>query len=226
MSYSPGYADLTAVVLAGGSGMRMGAWRAPKCLYPINGVPILTRLLNHLAEQGLGGRRAVVCVGYQAKAVGRAVGPGTLVSDAGEGVPMCMRIIRAVSDYGLYRNPLLVCYGDELADVDIAALWNFHREGGYAATVTAHARAVPFGVVRHAAGKFAGIEEAQTLPANIGFAIVAPNAARRMIPHQEFSAYINELVVGGLPVGGYLHEGRQATVNSLTDVETAERIWV
>ena len=53
-----------AIILAAGAGRRMGPFtdHDPKCLAPVNGVPILVNALNHLADVGM--QETVIVVGH------------------------------------------------------------------------------------------------------------------------------------------------------------------
>jgi molybdenum cofactor cytidylyltransferase len=57
---------LAAVLLAAGSGSRLG--RRPKCLLELDGVPLLLRLLDALAQAGVA--EVVVVLGHHADAIG------------------------------------------------------------------------------------------------------------------------------------------------------------
>ena len=67
--------EFTAVILAGGLGTRLRGVLAdrPKVLAPVAGRPFVFYLLDQLVHLGL--RRAVLCTGYQAQQVERALGP-------------------------------------------------------------------------------------------------------------------------------------------------------
>ncbi len=60
----PSFPVRKAIILAAGKGSRMGAFteHTPKCLTPINGVPIIINMLTHLADAGV--EEAVIVVGY------------------------------------------------------------------------------------------------------------------------------------------------------------------
>ncbi len=53
-----------AIILAAGTGSRLGSFteHSPKCLVPINGVPILVNMLTHLSDVGV--EETVIVVGY------------------------------------------------------------------------------------------------------------------------------------------------------------------
>jgi CTP:molybdopterin cytidylyltransferase MocA len=67
----PSQAGWAAVLLAAGSGSRMGT--RPKCLLELDGVPLVRRQLEALA--GAGAQEIVVVLGHHAALVGRAVPP-------------------------------------------------------------------------------------------------------------------------------------------------------
>ena len=63
-----------AIILAAGKGSRMGAFteHTPKCLAPINGVPIIINMLTHLSDVGV--EEAVIIVGYLKEKIYNKVG--------------------------------------------------------------------------------------------------------------------------------------------------------
>ena len=63
-----------AIILAAGSGKRLSPFtdHAPKCLAPVNGVPILVNALTHLSESGI--RETVIVVGHLKEMIYDAIG--------------------------------------------------------------------------------------------------------------------------------------------------------
>ncbi|MBW1888540.1 MAG: aminotransferase class I/II-fold pyridoxal phosphate-dependent enzyme [Deltaproteobacteria bacterium] len=63
-----------AIILAAGKGSRLGPFteHTPKCLAPINGVPILINMLTHLADVGV--EETVIVVGYLKEKIYAKVG--------------------------------------------------------------------------------------------------------------------------------------------------------
>ncbi|MFC1953682.1 aminotransferase class I/II-fold pyridoxal phosphate-dependent enzyme [Chloroflexota bacterium] len=63
-----------AIILAAGMGSRLGAFteHSPKCLVPVNGVPILINTLTHLSEVGL--EETVIVVGHLKEKIYDTVG--------------------------------------------------------------------------------------------------------------------------------------------------------
>lgn len=219
---------LDAIVLAGGRGTRLEPWHAPKCLIPVRGVTILQHLLEHLLVcHGESVRRAVVCTGYRARDVESSVrahgwGEGEVALSAlGEDARMGERLLAA----RLIAHPgrALVCYGDELADVDVRALVAQHEEGGRAVTFAAAEQRVSGGVVRDDLGAPQIVEDS-AVEINIGFAVVEPQCWGLLRPEDGLSDWINR-AARRLPVGVYRHVGRRATVNTLADLRRAEEVW-
>ncbi|MFC2035931.1 NTP transferase domain-containing protein, partial [Chloroflexota bacterium] len=73
-SHRPSYLPVRkAVILAAGSGSRMGLTvHTPKCLVPVNGVPILINMLTHLS--GVGIEETVIVVGHLKEKIYDTVG--------------------------------------------------------------------------------------------------------------------------------------------------------
>jgi len=124
--------DVGAVVLAAGSGSRLG--HRPKCLLELGGVPLIRRLLVALSEAGVG--EIVVVTGHHAEFIEPLVqhGPVTLVRnpDPDAGLVSSQRLGLAA----LMSKPaaVVVALADQpLIDAqDIAALldaWNQRPEG-------------------------------------------------------------------------------------------------
>ncbi len=133
-------AGVSAVVVAGGRGERMGAAAkdVPKPMLPFNGKPLLEHLLLWLKKSGFAS--AHLCLGYKAETVVSYFGKG-------EGVGLDLR-------YHLEQEPrgtagsvkdaakdipgagdLLVVYGDLFVDMDCARILKFHAAHKAAATL-------------------------------------------------------------------------------------------
>lgn len=218
---------MTAIILAGGRGTRLEPWPAPKCLLPINGVTILQRLLRHVLNPLI--TRAVICTGYRAEDIEASVDahrwPDSKVvfSNAGEDVPMGMRLLKAL-EHGQQR--VLICYGDDLADVNVIALLKQHRDDGALMTFASVIQKVGGGVVA-ADGVFDHeiIHEDHTVEVNIGFVVVEPECWAFLQSEDGLSGWINKVARETDKVRIYHHKGKRATVNSLADLKAAEEIW-
>lgn len=124
-----------AVVLAGGQGTRLRPLTdtRPKPLLPFMGAPFAAGLLRRLAEAGCG--RVTFLVGADAVPWRALRVDGVAVDVVTEEVPLdtagaARRLLRGRGD-----EPVLVCNGDILTDLDYAALVERHTGAGATATV-------------------------------------------------------------------------------------------
>lgn len=129
------------VILCGGRGTRLRerTESVPKALVEIGGRPILWHVVRIYAAQGFS--RFLLATGY----MGEAVAEFAAAERWPEGVRVeCLDTgldtatggrVRAVAEQ-LGDEPFCVTYADGVADVDLGALLEFHREHGALATVT------------------------------------------------------------------------------------------
>jgi len=133
----PPLSDITAVILAGGLGLRLrSAVRGvPKVLAPVRGRPFLTYLLEQLVAAGV--RRVVLCTGHLADQVRSAIGDsyGDLrvfysqeSSPLGTGGALRLALSQIESDTTLVMN------GDSFCDASLRDFWLWREaQGGDAA---------------------------------------------------------------------------------------------
>ncbi len=219
---------MNAIILAGGRGSRLAPWIAPKCLMPVNGVTILQRILKHLLVTSWEFvDRAVVCTGYRAENVEVSVREHgwrtdkVVFSFAGEDVSMGARLIAARETAKSSR--VLVCYGDELVDVNVRELVRKHDSA--AMTFASAVAKVPGGTVARAnASANPIIIEDRQFDQNIGFVIVEERCWEFLRPGDGLSTWINR-VSKTERVEVHQHKGSRATINSLADLKYAEEVW-
>ncbi len=220
--------DVTAVLLCGGRGERLRPLtrELPKPLIPISGKPILEHILDHLCLAGV--TRYVLCVGYKADAIRRFVEgyspPGCQFEciDSGE-VSMTDRILDAAR---VSNGPILICYGDTLADVDLLALEKAQCAAGTLATLTVYPVRSQFGIVEIGEhDRVARLVEKPVLPCwmNIGFLRCDSLALRYMRRNSDLIEFCSTLSAIG-ELSAYRHQGRHITVNTEVELVEAERI--
>jgi glucose-1-phosphate cytidylyltransferase len=153
---------MKAVILAGGLGTRISeeTHLKPKPMIDIGGRPVLWHLLKIYSAHGV--NDFVICVGYRGYVIKeyfanyflhmsdvtfdmqknymevhqRNVEPWRVtIVDTGEDTMTGGRLKRVREYVG--NEPFCFTYGDGLADVNIRALIDFHRQAGRKATVTA-----------------------------------------------------------------------------------------
>jgi D-glycero-alpha-D-manno-heptose 1-phosphate guanylyltransferase len=125
--------EFDVVILAGGLGTRLRSVVAdlPKCMAPVNGRPFLQILIEKLRNQGQG--RIILSTGYLSEAIEawvRESYPDPQISIFREENPLGTGgAIRAAISLSNAAD-VLVCNGDTLFDIDVAALYAFHRKMG------------------------------------------------------------------------------------------------
>ncbi len=131
---------MDAVVLVGGFGTRLRplTLTVPKNLVPVAGVPLIERVVAHLAAHGID--RVVLSLGYRPDSFFAA-----FPSNMAAGIPLTYVVepepldtagaIRfAAKDAGV-RDTFVVANGDVLTDLDVTALIDTHRRTGAEATI-------------------------------------------------------------------------------------------
>ncbi len=132
---------MRAVVLVGGEGTRLRplTLTAPKQMLPIVEVPMIERVVGHLADHGI--NDAVLSLGYRPDAFINAYPDGTIVgvrlAYAVEPTPLdTAGAIRFAAGHAGIDETFVVVNGDVLTDSDLSELVAFHRERGAEATIS------------------------------------------------------------------------------------------
>lgn len=263
-SRSPALKAPPAIVLCGGAGQRMGELAAavPKPMLTVGGTPLLIHIMRTLAASG--SDEFVLAVGHLGYVVkdfflqfqahvgdftvrlGRSPsvevhdsfpeeGWEVTCADTGEHAGTGTRL-RAAARL-VRRWPIIVAYGDVLADVDIAALLAFHRAHGRLATVTAAAPPARFGhlaiaddhrVSRFDEKRFRDEPQAQQEPVSIGFFVLEKAAVERYIPAGRDVMFeedpIRELASDG-ELMAYRHDGYWRPVDTPKELALARGEW-
>lgn len=218
---------MRAVVLVGGEGTRLRplTWTAPKQMLPVVEVPMIERVLAHLALHGI--EEAVLSLGYRPDAFvdaypdGRCA--GVAVSYATEPTPLdTAGGIRFAAVHAGIDDTFLVVNGDVLADTDLSALIGFHRDRGAEGTISLTPVEDPssFGVVpTDVDGRVEAFIEkpsradAPTNMINAGFYVLEPSVLDRIAPEgkvnierETFPAMVANRTLFALGSDAYWHD--------------------
>jgi NDP-sugar pyrophosphorylase family protein len=218
---------LEAIILAGGKAERLGdaAGGRPKSLVDVVGRPLVAYQVARLAHAGVG-RVIFAC----------AAGQGPLFEEelAGLGV----EIVAAEEPERLGRGggikfaarerqesgDVFALNGDELVDVDFAALLARHRQAGGAATVTVARPKSPFGVVDLGEGDVVdGFSEGGRIPywVNCGVYVFSEEAIERLPERGDHETTTFPELVAERRLHAYRHEGLWLTVNTPKELRAA-----
>ena len=145
---------MRAVVLVGGEGTRLRplTLTTPKQMLPVVEVPMIERVMGHLATHGIDD--AVLSLGYRPDAFINAYPGGSIagvrVTYAVEPTPLdTAGAIRFAARHAGIDSTFVVVNGDVLTDLDLTAVVRFHGQRGAEATISLTPAEDPssFGVV-------------------------------------------------------------------------------
>jgi NDP-sugar pyrophosphorylase family protein len=219
---------MEAIVLAGGKAERMGDATAgrPKSLVDVAGKPLLAYQIGRLANAGV--RRVIVsCAAGQGDAFREQLaGLGVEIVCAeeperlgrGGGIKFASR--ERAEDGDVYAMN-----GDELVDVDFAALAGRHRETGAAATVAVARPASPFGVVELGGDDVVtGFSEGGRIPywVNCGVYVLSAEAIERFPDRGDHESTAFPKLAAEGRLRAYRHEGLWLTVNTPKELRRAQ----
>jgi NDP-sugar pyrophosphorylase family protein len=206
-------APVTAVMLAGGTGSRLGSLTAviPKPLVPIGREAIAEILLRQLARHGV--ERVVVSTGYLGHLIQAVLGDGSRfgldIAYVHENQPLSTvgPLWLVDAQVGL-PDTFLVLNGDVLTDLDFAALLAEHQTSQRLLTVATYARSVKIdlGVLeRGADGVVTGFREKPTYDFRVSMGVYGMR--RAVLDHVPqglpfgFDQLMRALLQKGEPIG-------------------------
>lgn len=248
-----------AVLLCGGSGQRMTemSGAVPKPMLTIGGRPLIVHIMRMLASHGT--EDFVLTVGHLGQVIkdyflrfhsnvadftvrlghqpavrylGDLPEEGWTVTcvDAGETAGTGTRLRHAAPF--VPRWPIVVAYGDVLADVDTAELVRYHRAHGRLATVTVAMPPPRFGHVAltpaHRVLSFDEKPGTQPGLVNIGLFVLEQAAVERYIPADRNVMLeedpIREMVADG-ELMAYRHDGYWQPVDTPKELAAVRQAW-
>jgi NDP-sugar pyrophosphorylase family protein len=216
-----------AIILAGGKAERLGdaAGGRPKALVEVGGRPLAAYQVAQLAAAGVE-RVIVSCAAGRGGEFERAlagIGPEIATAEEeeplgrGGGIRLAAQLRRGGDVYALN--------GDELLDVDFAALLARYRESGAAAAVTVVPLQSPFGIVDLDERDFVtGFQEAPRLPhwVSCGVYVLGEEALERLPERGDHETSTFPELAAERRLAAYRHEGTWITVNTPKDLRRAQ----
>jgi glucose-1-phosphate cytidylyltransferase len=221
------------VILCGGRGTRLRerTESIPKALVEIGGRPILWHVIGIYAAQGF--REFLLCTGYKGEQIEDWVGTqawpeGTEVEcfDTGLETPTGGRALMAAERIG--DRPFNLTYADGVADIDLAALLDYHRAHGKLATMTVVQPELQFGLAElDSEGRVLGFAEKPRLERwiNGGFFRFEPGVAAYLGPDSVLERKPLERLAAEGELQAFRHEGFWDCMDTYKDAVTLDDLW-
>ncbi|SPH16879.1 UTP--glucose-1-phosphate uridylyltransferase [Defluviimonas aquaemixtae] len=227
---------LTAVIMAGGLGSRLKPLTdaCPKPLIKLGGKPILTHIIEHLRNEGVG--RFVLSINYLGDMIvdhyGDGASLGVEIAYVHETSRMGTGGALGLIDPATLSEPFVCLNGDILNDLDLNALRERHLSSGWDATMVVrdHNYTVPYGVVRKTDdGSFVGSEEKPTMVFQINAGIyMLSKSVLPVVPKGRFydlPTLFEDMRTRDLRSGTFTHQGRWIDVGTREEYERALDIF-
>ncbi|KPL66850.1 glucose-1-phosphate cytidylyltransferase [Erythrobacter sp. SG61-1L] len=247
---------MQTVILAGGLGTRIGEETAtrPKPMVEIGGMPILWHIMKIYSASGF--NDFVICLGYKGYVIKEFFanyflqtsdvtidlrnGNGMEIHNA-RSEPWRITLVEtgadtmtggrlaAVRPYLDPDEPFCFTYGDGVADIDIAALVEFHKSHGERATITSVSPPGRFGALAFDRQRVTGFQEKPDGDGgriNGGFFVAHPSVLDLVEgPHVPWESEPLERLASSGELMGYRHDGFWQPMDTLRDKLYLEDLW-
>lgn len=204
--------NVPVVIMAGGKGTRLYPYTRilPKPLIPIDGIPIIERIMNRFAEYGT--EEFYLTVNYK-KGMIRSyfdeLNPDYHISYVEEDKPLgtggSLRLIERH-----FEAPIFVTNCDTLIEADYADIYKRHLESGNAVTIVSSLKnqVIPYGVLKVGEqGIVHAIEEKPNIPyfINTGMYVICPELIELMPENKMYhmTQLAEDVMKRGMKVGIY-----------------------
>jgi NDP-sugar pyrophosphorylase family protein len=215
-------------VLGGGRGERLGdaARGRPKPLVPVAGRPLAAYTVARLAAAGVDHVVVACAAGAEAEYEAALAGLGVDVETVGEPEPLGRGGgLRLAASRRREGGPVLALNGDELLDLDVAALLRRHEESGAAATITVAQPPSQFGVVDLDPDDLVtGFSEAGRVPfwVSCGVYVLGEEALEQLPERGDHETTTFPRLATERRLAAFRHEGLWLTVNTPKELRRAE----
>ncbi len=219
--------------------MRPFTLELPKAMIPVQGRPILEHIFDMLRGSDI--RDVMVLVGPLGDKIRNHFGDGASFGMKIEYVAEGKRsgtaggLTKAAAAIGTAKEPILLVYGDVLADINLKDLIDYHKDAGTLATlaITSVEKPGDWGVVRLHGTKIISFDEKPKTQVgyshlvNAGIAVIEPKVLT-MIPAKPFSMLERDVFPKLAEKGqlsGYLFEGQWFDIATPKNYEEALKNW-
>lgn len=214
---------MQVVILCGGKGTRLSEYteEIPKPLVEIGDKPILHHLMELYASYGH--KDFILCLGYKGKKIEEHF-KGNKDWDidfvhTGEESNKAERLMKA-RGY-IKDNPFLLSYGDDLCDININKVIDFHKKNGKIVTLTAVPLMSPFGIIEvNEKNEVMQFKEKPRLSKlmNGGFYVMSKKIFDFIRPGYDLEKETFEELAKKSQIAAFRHDGFWKSMNTLKDV--------
>jgi len=220
---------MKVVILCGGKGSRMGLQGEdlPKTLFKIGDKPILWHLMKIYAHHGH--TEFILCLGYGGEKIKEYFkdSPWDLTfADTGIESTKAQRLNK-IKDF-IKEDTFLVSYGDDLSNVNINDLIDYHHKKGKIVTLTTVRPDSPFGVID--LDLEGGVEQFREKPKlnyfiNGGFYVFNKKIFDYLREDQDLEENVFKNLVEEKEIVAFKHEGFWKSMNTFKDNLELNKLW-
>ena len=218
--------DLKVVILCGGRGERLHPITndIPKPLLKIKDKPILSYIIEHLAQYNL--HNLIFATGYKSNKICNYINEHYAKSiykivDSGD-----VDIIKRIQDSCKYiKKDFMVLYGDTISNINLDNLIRYHQTQEEPATMTVWPLRSQFGIVDISDdGKVLGFQEKPVLDKwiNIGYFYFKNEMKEKINKFDKFEFFLKDLANQKI-LNVYKHSDLHITINTLKELADAEK---
>ena len=213
---------ITVLILCGGVGSRLGELgkKTPKTLLKINKKPILQYIINNILDNGI---EEIFISGFykisQIKKYIKKYKSKNIKCFNDGNISILERIKKNLKRT---NNNLLVCYGDEISNVNIQLIIKKHNISKKLLTITTAKLKSNFGFLKKTDMGFEFDEKPYLGNYNIGFMIFDQQNLKLIGSSKSLPNFINKLCKKNL-INEYIHNDKHITVNTIEDLYKAKK---
>ena len=230
---NPRVLDARILLMAGGRGERLLPLTkvTPKPLIPINGTPVIDRIIDQFAKQGF--QEIWISVHHLSEQIISHVGDGErfgvninyIVEDQPLGTAGSLKLMPVT-----HEKPVLVCNADLFNNVNYREMFMAHKKSGQNATigVTRHETQIPYGVVNVVGDIFDSLTEKPVLTHQVAAGVNIFNSNLvKLIPDNvkiNIPDFYDLIKANDLQIGIFELHGLWIDIGTLETLERAKNI--
>ena len=221
---------MKVVILCGGKGTRLRELtkEMPKPLIEVGGRPILWHIMKLYAHYGF--KDFVLCLGYKGNMIKKYFqnnpeeGWNIQMIDTGKDTKKAERLMKIKDFVG---NEFFLAYGDDISNININELADFHKKHGKIATITTVKPENPFGVIEFDSIYIKKFKEKPIMNEwiNGGFMILNKKIFEYIAEGNELEEEVFKKLVEKNELCAFKHEGFWKGMNTFKDTQELNNLW-